>query len=286
MAHTIIVTDSTADIPAALAEQYGIRIIPLSLFFGEETFQDGVDIQATEFYRRLVSVSVLPTTSQPSPAKFAEMYESIHVQYPEASIISLHLSSGLSGTYQSALIGKSMIDQDDHITILDSKSASYGFGMAVVHAARLAEQGKTVDEIVEGIEHILKSRSLYFIVDDLENLRKGGRIGRASAVLGTLLNVKPILSIDEQGQIYAVEKVRGQKKAMARIVEMMRQELKVDKINLALGHTADPQSTEPLLALFKEHYEIGELVLPDIGSVVGSHTGARTLGIFAWPDQP
>lgn len=286
MAHTIIVTDSTADIPAALAEQYGIRIIPLSLFFGEETFQDGVDIQATEFYRRLVSVSVLPTTSQPSPAKFAEMYESIHAQYPEASIISLHLSSGLSGTYQSALIGKSMIDQDDHITILDSKSASYGFGMAVVHAARLAEQGKTVDEIVEGIEHMLKSRSLYFIVDDLENLRKGGRIGRASAVLGTLLNVKPILSIDEQGKIYAVEKVRGQKKAMARIVELMRQELKVDKINLALGHTADPQSTEPLLALFKEHYEIGELVLPDIGSVVGSHTGARTLGIFAWPDQP
>lgn len=286
MAHTIIVTDSTADIPATLAEQYGIRIIPLSLFFGEETFEDGVDIQADEFYRRLVSVSVLPTTSQPAPAKFAEAYESIHEQYPDASIVSIHLSSGLSGTYQSALIGKSMIDQDDHITILDSKSASYGFGMAVVHAARLAEQGKTVNEIIDGVEHILKSRSLYFIVDDLENLRKGGRIGRASAVLGTLLNVKPILSIDEQGQIYAVEKVRGQKKAMARIVEMMRQELKVDKINLALGHTADPQSTEPLLGLFKEHYKIGELVLPDIGSVVGSHTGARTLGIFAWPDQP
>lgn len=285
MTHTIIVTESTADIPAELIAKYDIRIIPLRLFFGEQSYADGVDITSAEFYSKLSASAQLPTTSQPSPADYTAMYEKLTAEYPGSPIVSIHLSSGLSGTYQSATIGRSMLDDHSHITVIDSKSASYGYGLAVVHAARLAQQGKSVAEIEAGVAHILSRRELYFMVDDLEYLRKGGRIGRASAVLGTLLNVKPILSIDENGVIYPVEKVRGQKKAMTRIVEMMRQHLNVRKINLALGHTANRESCEPLLQMIREHYEIGELVFSEVGPVIGTHAGPGTIAMFAWPDE-
>ncbi len=285
MTNPIIVTESTADIPAELIEEYGIQIIPLRLFFGQESYADGVDMTSAVFYQRLASASQLPTTSQPSPADYAAMYERLLHEHPQSPIISIHLSSGLSGTYQSATIGRSMVEQEDRITVIDSLSASYGYGLAVVHAARLARQGKSVQDIESAVKQLLASRDLYFLVDDLEYLRKGGRIGRASAAIGTLLNVKPILSIDEQGVIYPVEKVRGQKKAMGRIVDMMRQKLTVRKIHLALGHTANRESCEPLLNMLREHYEIGELVYSEIGPVIGTHTGAGTIAVYAWPDE-
>lgn len=285
MAHTIIVTESTADIPAALVDQYQIHLIPLRLFFGEESFADGVDIRPSEFYAKLAAADQLPTTSQPSPADYAAAYEKLLQDHPDSEIMSIHLSSGLSGTYQSATIGRSMLDDPEKVTVVDSKSASYGYGLAVVRAAKLAQQGLSIPAIQTEIEKLLSSRELYFLVDDLEYLRKGGRIGRASAVLGTLLNVKPILSIDENGVIYSVDKVRGQKKAMARIVEMMRQNLTARKINLAMGHTANQASCEPLVQMMREHYEIGEIVYSEVGPVIGTHTGAGTIAIYAWPDE-
>ncbi|WP_322924726.1 DegV family protein [Paenibacillus campi] len=285
MAYPIIVTESTADIPAELIQAYAIQIIPLRLFFGQDSYADGVDITSAQFYERLAAAAQLPTTSQPSPADYAAMYERLLHEHPDSQIISIHLSSGLSGTYQSATIGRSMVEQEERITIIDSLSASYGYGMAVVHAARLARQGASVADIQASVARLLAGRELYFLVDDLEYLRKGGRIGRASATLGTLLNVKPILSIDEQGVIYPVEKVRGQKKAMARIVDMLRQKLTVRKIHLALGHTANRASCEPLLQMLREHYEITELVYSEIGPVIGTHTGAGTIAVYAWPDE-
>ncbi len=285
MTHPIIVTESTADIPAELIKEYNIQIIPLRLFFGQDSYADGVDMTPTTFYERLATVSQLPTTSQPSPADYEAMYTRLLNDYPDREIVSIHLSSGLSGTYQSATIGRSMVEQEDRITVIDSLSASYGYGMAVVHAARLSQAGASVAEIQAGVKHILSQRELYFLVDDLEYLRKGGRIGRASAALGTLLNVKPILSIDEQGVIYPVEKIRGQKKAMARIVEMMRQKLTARKIHLALGHTANRESCEPMLQMLREHYEIVDVVYSEIGPVIGTHTGAGTIAVYAWPDE-
>ncbi|WP_411343068.1 DegV family protein [Paenibacillus sp. WLX1005] len=285
MAHPMIVTESTADIPAELIKQYNIQIIPLRLFFGQDNYADGVDITSSEFYDKLAAASQLPTTSQPSPADYAAAYERLLTEDPEREIVSIHLSSGLSGTYQSATIGRSMTEQPERITVIDSKSASYGYGLAVVHAARLAQEGLSPRAIEADVHRLLAERELYFLVDDLEYLRKGGRIGRASAMIGTLLNVKPILSIDENGVIYPVEKVRGQKKAMLRIVEMMKQKLTARKIHLALGHTANRESCEPLLQLLKQHYEIGELVYSEIGPVIGTHTGAGTIAVFAWPDE-
>ncbi|GAB6990495.1 DegV family protein [Paenibacillus pini] len=284
MANVVIVTDSTADIPEELVTKYDIHVIPLRLMFGDESFLDGVDMSAKVFYDRLVKSSQLPTTSQPSPADYMQVYEQIGLQYPGSPIISLHISSGLSGTYQSAVLATSMMENDADITVIDSKSASYGFGLFVVHAARMAMEGKTVAEIVAAVEQLQKKRKLYFLVDTLEYLQKGGRIGKAAAMIGTLLNIKPILSIDEEGIIYAVEKVRGRKKATARMVERFQEDLGgITNINVAVGHTADPASAEPILEELAKVFKLEEVVLTNVGPVVGSHVGPGTLAVFIWP---
>lgn len=284
MSRTVIVADSTADIPADLIQKYGIRIVPLQLLFGNETFRDGVDIEAEEFYKRLVASTELPTTSQPSPADTLAVYQQILAEDPNTSIISLHISSGLSGTYQSAVLAKSLLEQEADITIIDSLSASYGFGVLVVHAAKLAQEGVPVEQIVTSVEELRQSRKLYFLVDTLEYLQKGGRIGKAAAVFGTLLNIKPILSIDSEGIIYPVEKVRGNKKAVARMIELFKQDLSgISKINVAVGHTANPASTEVFLAELSKSFELDEVVLTNVGPVVGSHVGPGVIAVFIWP---
>lgn len=284
MKKTVIVTDSTADIPADLVKKYDIRIVPLRLMFGSNTYLDGVEITASEFYKQLVESPQLPTTSQPSPADFVEVYESILKEYPGCAILSMHLSSGMSGTYQSALLATSLIEGEPDITVWDSKSASYGFGLFAVHAAKLAAEGSTVDEIISSTEELRSKRRLYFLVDTLEYLQKGGRIGKASAVLGTLLNIKPILSIDDEGIIYPVEKVRGRKKATARMIELFQKDLAgVTNINVAVGHTADPASVDDFLAQLSTVFTVKETVLSDIGAVIGTHVGPGTIAAYIWP---
>ncbi|AOZ91519.1 DegV family protein [Paenibacillus crassostreae] len=284
MTHTVIVTDSTADIPEELAKKHGIHVVPLRLQFGGESLLDGVEISAKEFYDRLDKATELPTTSQPSPADYVRVYEQIQEEHPGASILSIHISSGLSGTYQSALIAKSMMEENVDLTVVDSLSASYGFGLLVVHAARLASQGMAVEDIVIAVEQLRKERKLYFLVDTLEYLQKGGRIGKAAALFGTLLNIKPILSIDQEGIIYAVEKVRGRNKAVARMIELFKQDLgNIGKINVAVGHTANPATAESFLTELSGHFELEEVVLTNVGSVVGSHVGRGTIAVFIWP---
>ncbi|WP_410511592.1 DegV family protein [Paenibacillus sp. BR2-3] len=285
MNRTVIVTDSTSDIPPAMAEELGIEVVPLTLMFGEEAYRDNLDMTPEQFYERLPRSSQLPTTSQPSPVEYMNVYRTILERYPGSPILSIHISSGLSGTYQSAMLAKSMLEEEGEvITVVDSLSASYGFGFMVTHAARLSAEGKEPQEILESVENLRRSRKLYFLVDTLEYLQKGGRIGKASAILGTLLNIKPILSIDAEGIIYAVEKVRGRKKAVARMIELFKGDLQgVDKINVAVGHTALPESGKEFLNELAEHFTLEEQVLTNIGPVVGSHVGNGTLAVFIWP---
>ncbi|MGM1050328.1 MAG: DegV family protein [Bacillota bacterium] len=284
MKKTVIVTDSTADIPADLVKKYDIRIVPLRLMFGSDTYLDGVEISAGEFYKKLVESTQLPTTSQPSPADFVGVYDSILKEFPGCSILSMHLSSGMSGTYQSALLATSLIEGEADITVWDSKSASYGYGLFIVHAAQLAAEGLPVEEILSSTEELRSKRCLYFLVDTLEYLQKGGRIGKASAVLGTLLNIKPILSIDDEGIIYSVEKVRGRKKATARMIELFQNDLAgVTNINVAVGTTADPASVDDFLEQLSAVFTVKETVLSDIGPVIGSHVGPGTIAAYIWP---
>jgi len=285
MNRTVIVTDSTSDIPPAMAEALGIEVVPLTLMFGEEAYRDNLDMTPEQFYERLPRTAQLPTTSQPSPVEYMNVYRNILERYPDSPILSFHISSGLSGTYQSAVLAKSMLEEEgEGITVVDSLSASYGFGFMVTQAARLSAEGKGPQEILEAVERLRQSRKLYFLVDTLEYLQKGGRIGKASAILGTLLNIKPILSIDAEGIIYAVEKVRGRKKAVARMIELFKEDLQdVNNINVAVGHTAEPESAREFLKELAGHFTLEEQVLTNIGPVVGSHVGNGTLAVFIWP---
>ncbi|KTS84961.1 hypothetical protein NS115_01335 [Paenibacillus jamilae] len=284
MMRTIILTDSTADIPQEIADRLGIVIVPLTVMFGSTAYLDGIEMSAAQFYSELVRADELPTTSQPSPARFLETYTELLEQYPESQIISIHLSSGVSGTYQSALLGKSMLEKhEDRVTVMDSKSASYGYGMLVVYAAELAAAGQSPTEIIQGVERLGERRCLYFLVDTLEYLQKGGRIGKAAAMVGTLLNIKPILSIDKEGIIYSADKARGNKKATARIIELLERDLKGQKINIAVGHTADRSAAEAFVAQLAEHFELSDQIYTELGAVIGTHVGPGTIGIFAWP---
>jgi len=288
MSQIVIVADSTGDVPAALVAEYGIHIIPMRLAFGDESYLEGIDITVEEFYDRLAKSKDLPTTSQTSPAQYVEVYQNLMKQYPGSPSVSIHLSSGMSGTYQSAQLAKSMIEEDStepvNITAIDSLSASYGFGMMVVHAARLAKQGASVEQICTELGRLGQERRLYFLVDTLEYLQKGGRIGKAAAILGTLLNIKPILSVDHEGIIYSVDKVRGRKKAVSRVIELFKNDFPNHKdLNVAVCDCVNPEGAEEIIQLLSEHFTLHEIVRNSIGAVVGTHVGPGTIAIFVWP---
>lgn len=284
----VIMADSTADIPEALVKEYGIHIVPMSLVFGEESFVEGIDITVSQFYAKLAESKILPSTSQTSPSQYVEVYRKLLRENNDAPIISIHLSSGMSGTYQAARLAHSMLEEElGHevdITVIDSLCATYGFGLQVVHAARLAKQGLPVAQIEEEVIKLGKQRRLYFLVDTLEYLQKGGRIGKAAAMLGTLLNIKPILSVDQEGVIYAVDKARGSKRATTRAIELFIKDFGDHRdINIAVCDAVNPEGAQQFLEAMAQHFTLHEVVRTNIGAVVGSHVGAGTLAVFVWP---
>ncbi|WP_055107599.1 DegV family protein [Paenibacillus ihumii] len=288
MAKVVIVADSTADVPKSTVEEYGIHIVPMRLAFGEESFLEGIDITAAEFYDKLTKSRELPKSSQTSPSQYAEVYRNLLEANPGSPIVSIHISSGMSGTYQSALLAKTMLEEETgqelDITVIDSLCASYGFGLQVVEAARLARKGASVEEIKAEVERLGRSRRLYFLVDTLEYLQKGGRIGKAAAILGTLLNIKPILSVDQEGIIYAVDKARGRKKAVSRVIELFVNDFGNQKdLNVAVCDGVNPELAQEFVDLLSQHFTLHEVVRTDIGAVVGSHTGPGVVAIFVWP---
>ncbi|CAM4284652.1 DegV family protein with EDD domain [Paenibacillus endophyticus] len=277
-----IVTDSTADIPEEVRERLGISMIPLKVLFGEETFLDAVTIKSDGFYEKLAQSATLPTTSQPSPMEFSEVYEKLLAEDAESPIISIHLSAALSGTYQSAVIAHSMLEGQADITIMDSRSASYGFGMRVVQAAEMAQAGASKERIIEAIEQRERDTQLYFLVDTLEFLQKGGRIGKASALIGSILNIKPILSLDADGVVLAVDKVRGSKKAMSRIIELLKQTYGDVPVGMTMAYSFRKDTAEELCEQIKSQFNVQEIGWTTIGAVIGTHTGPGASAVFMY----
>lgn len=280
-----VVTDSTADIPPELVRDLGIDVIPLKVHFDGETYLDGVDITPPLFYEKLGQAKNLPTTSQPSPLDFVSLYEKVEKEHPGTQILSIHLSSALSGTVQSAHIAREMVAGRIPVTVIDSKKASYAIGIIVVAVAEQAREGVPFDALYKYARYLVESTSVYFMVDTLQYLQKGGRIGRAQAVLGTLLNVKPILSLDELGQVYAKEKARGEKKALERIYELLKQDAKrYHKIRLGISHADAPARAEEVKVRLQEIFPGASIVVTHIGSVIGTHVGKGTVAIALAPD--
>ena len=282
MAQVVIVTDSTADIPQTVREQYGIEMVPLKVHFGHEMYMDAVTIEPDQFFEKLVQTPKLPTTSQPSPVEFLDVYHRL-AERPNTSIISLHLSSALSGTYQSAVLAKSMVEGEADVTVIDTRSASYGFGAIVVQAAKMAQAGCSKEQILSMIERMMDKRRMYFLVESLEYLQKGGRIGKATALFGALLNIKPILSVDSDGEVVAVDKVRGHKKAVARIIDLLKQSFADQPVHAAVGYTNDSSAAEELAAALQQVFDIRSIQYIQVGAVIGTHVGLGVSAAFMWP---
>jgi|LSQX01.3.fsa_nt_gb DegV family protein with EDD domain len=278
-----VVTDSGADLSADVRQRLGIHVVPLTVQFGDEIFKDGVEISTAEFYAKLESDDQMPSTCQPSPSDFVAMYE--RIAQPGDTIISVHLSSKMSGTYQSAVLASTMLDLDVTIKAVDSKAASMGLGLVAVTAAEGVRDGKDLDTILADVQHTIDSLQVYFVVDTLEYLKKNGRIGLASALVGTLLNIKPILTLVD-GQVAPFEKIRGKAKALKRIqelVEEFRGKFPDQKIRAALSHAENPAEAVRLAQVLSELLPLdGEVLLGEIGSTIGVHTGPGVVALFLY----
>lgn len=274
----VILTDSGSDIPQSLRESLGIELVPLKVIFGSESYEDTVNIHTEAFYEKLESFDGTPTTSQATPLEFAEKYKEIADKYgPDVQIVAVLLSSQLSGTYQSAVIGKSMLEQDLDVTVYDSKTASFVYGLMVVEAARAAKAGQSKEQILELLDRIRQNSRVYFMVETLTYLHKGGRIGKASALVGTLLNIKPILTIDDSGSVAPFDKVRGTKKAIARIMEELKAYAKDEPVKVVIMHGNIPEDAERYMEQCRQEFNIAEEFVMPLGPTIGTHTGPGTL---------
>lgn len=280
MGNVRIVVDSTSDLPKELREKLAIEMVPLKVHFGNETYLDSITMTSQEFFVKLAAAKEMPTTSQPSPVDFVEVYKSL-LEEPDTAIISIHLSAAFSGTYQSAVLAKSLLGGNENIRIVDSRSASLGVGMLAVAAAEAAMNGADVDGCLAAIERAKERTQLYFLVDTLEYLHRNGRIGKASAVFGSLLNIKPILSIDpEEGVIFPVDKIRGSRKAMNRIGELLKERYGSEPVEVMFVHANAPDSAEEFSDLIRSQLDVRKTAVYELGPVIGTHVGPGTLGLF------
>jgi len=267
-----IVTDSTADLPADVAERLGIAVVPLNIHVGEETFQDGVTISMDGFYNLLTTGHILPKTSAPSSGSFIETYERLARETDE--ILSIHISTKLSATYASALVAKQGVEAPCRIELVDSLSASIGLGLLVVQAATMARQGLGIDAILEATRAAVPRTQFVGVLDTLEYLHKGGRIGRATMFLGSMLNVKPILCLRD-GVAHPLERVRGREQGLQRLCELVGAYRTISY--LAVAHTTDDSEMERLASRLSQFFPEPQILRARCGATLGTYLGPGAL---------
>ncbi len=283
MARVRIVTDSAQDFPPEYMENLGITVVPLTVHFGDESQKDWYEIRGSKFYDRLIKGDVLPRTSQPSPAAFEKVFGELTQDGSE--VVCVTLSSGVSGTYQSAVIAKDSL-RDRTITVFDSKHASCGEGILAILAQEMADSGMSSCEIAGELEKMAGRVVTLFSVDTLLYLEKNGRIGRAQRFMGTLLNMKPILTLDKEGYVSAVERVRGKGKVIPTLIEMAKEKAGSDKAKvIAISHANCPDDAMELKRAVLAGFSAPRILESEIGAVIGSHVGPGTMALFILPER-
>jgi DegV family protein with EDD domain len=280
-ANTAIVLDSTSDVPEAPERFPNMRVVPLYVNFGAESFRDHVEISSHDFYDRLRNAPALPTTSQPTPQDFLEVFEQL-AHYER--IFALHLSAQLSGTFQSSVLAAGEIG-GDRIQVVDTETASLAVGLLALAIQRRLARGTNDEEIAELIDRFKRESGVVFTVGTLEYLQKGGRIGRAQALAGTILNVKPILSIRD-GCVNPIGKVRGRQKALEEFGRVFTAATE-DRhgLRLAIAHADAPEWIDLITDLAAKTRPRAEIELVEnLGAVVGTHAGPGSVGFFWFQD--
>lgn len=271
-----IVTDSGADLDASLCAAEGIEVVPLTITFGDVEYQDGVDLTPDAFYEKLRESKTMPFTTQPSPTEFLRTYERLRDE-GATHIISIHLSSRLSGTVQSAaLAAREMTGVK--IEVIDSLSASLGIGLLAREAARRRSEGETFEAIVEAVRSMIPRIKVYFVVDTLEYLAKNGRIGKAQALLGGILNVKPVLTL-EDGVVSPAGKARGKNRAYSMVIERFKEAVGGQAVRGAIVHGAAPDDARSLKEQIEAACPGSQLSVHLLGPTIGTHAGPGTLGV-------
>lgn len=276
-----LVTDSTADLPLSYYSSNDVWMVPLTVRFGEECFKDWVEIEPRSFYDRLSSDDVLPKTSQPSVADFTNIYQKLAKEYDH--IISVHLSSKLSGTIQSAEVAKE--DTQAPVAIVDTKLASLGTGMVLDALVKARDEGKSKEELVKLAWDICIKVKDLFTVDTLKYLEKGGRIGKAQALVGSLLNIRPILTL-EDGIVVPYKKVKGKNKMFKEMVDAIAEYAKKGKkLKIGFAHAQNPEAIRRLKEELRNcKVDFASCIESEIGAVIGTYTGPKAFAVMYYQD--
>jgi DegV family protein with EDD domain len=279
-----IVTDSAVDLPEEMFEQYGIERLPLLINFGTESLRSGIDIQAEEFYRRLMANrDNLPTTSQPSVGDFRDLYR--RVSQTDKDIVSVHISSGLSGTINAAAQAAKECP-DLSITLIDTKTLSAAEGFQVIAAAQAIRRGWPLEKLKQRVQEVADQTDIFFTLDTLHYLQKGGRIGRVQAMAGSLLNLKPVITVDKgPGTYITVAKGRSMSKSVTLIADQVQEKMKDRPAWVHVLHTNSPDQAQALHELIQTRLPNARLTRGQIVPVLGVHTGPGCVGAVCGPQD-
>jgi len=267
-----VVTDSCADLPESTARELGITVVPVYVRFGETVYRDGVDITQDEFYQRLQESPVHPTTSQPAPADFADVYRKLSKETD--AVVSIHVTGKLSGTCNSALQGREMVTTKCHIEVVDSLSVSMGLGLIAIAAARVARAEESLPRVMAEASQAITHLRVLAIFDTLKYLLRGGRIGKAKALLGSLLNAKPLLTMRD-GELSPVGLARTRTKGLERLFEMAKNALDIQE--LAIVHSTTPGEANSLRERIASFLDMKKIHLSRLGPALGAHGGPGAL---------
>ncbi len=275
-----IVTDGAGDIIPAWGKEYGIDVIPVNILFGEKSYLQGVELDNEGFYKLVEENKKIPKTSQPSPHQFVEFYKKIAQKGD--TIISIHITAKLSGTYASAVAAAEEVKADFKVIPLDSALGSLGIGILCREARKMERAGRSVEEIVAYVEDVKKRSRVILTLDTLEYAKMSGRVKTLQAALASVLNVKPIAVLRE-GDLKMEERVRTRKAALDRVVEMAKEEYGNKSVYLAAVHARDPKSGEALLEEAKKHFNYKEAILGELGISIAANLGPGTVGLIVIP---
>lgn len=270
--------DNACDLDQDLLDQLGVKLFHMPVTIENQTYRDRLTIDPPEFYHLISRPGVVPTTAQINPAEFQQEFEKV-MRESDDDIIYIAFSSGLSGTFQSACLARDMVDPQ-RITVIDSLSASVGYGLTVIRAARAIAAGKNKGEVIAEIEDNVSRIQHLFIVGNFDMLKRGGRVSAASAALGNLLNIKLILHFVD-GKIHPLEKVHGLKKARRRMLELMEERgYELSQQLIGINHSNDYQGALELQEMIQAQFGCQEFVISEIGAAIGAHVGAGTYSVF------
>lgn len=279
-----IVMDTGGDLPPELIEQYGITTVPINIHFGTQVFQEGVDITASEFYRRVEEEKVMPKTAQPSPYQFMEIYRKVAKKLGGTDIISVNITSQLSGTHASSLIAAAELADEVQVHAFDTRAGSGGQGLMALEAARLAKANMSVDKILARLKTMREQMNIVLVLDNLKFAQMSGRVSSMAATLSSVLKIKPLVDLQD-GMLEVTEKVRTKTRAMDRMVAMVKERVGERVTSFVVVHAEAPEAAAKLAERVKREFRVKELFIESLSIGIAVHLGPGTVGLVASPGE-